>query len=79
MLPIQHLFDRRLPAIDQPLDNQFLGGSTGLPSTGFGTSPITVFSGQTENAGHFFASDGQRDGAKRHDGSFGSEEASSLR
>ncbi len=25
----------------------------GLPSTGFGTSPMTVFSGQKENAGHF--------------------------
>ena len=36
-----------------PPGNHFPGGSTGLPSTGFGTSPMTVFSGQTENKGHF--------------------------
>jgi hypothetical protein len=29
------------------------GGSTGFPATGFGTSPMMVFSGQMENAGHF--------------------------
>ena len=33
--------------------DHFPGGSTGLPSTGFGTSPMTVLSGQMENAGHF--------------------------
>lgn len=33
--------------------DHFPGGSTGLPPPGFGTSPMTVFSGQTENAGHF--------------------------
>ena len=33
--------------------DHFFGGSAGLPSTGFGTSPMTVLSGQTENAGHF--------------------------
>jgi hypothetical protein len=33
--------------------DHFPRGSTDLPSTGFGTSPMTVFRGQTENAGHF--------------------------
>ena len=33
--------------------DHFRGGSTDLPSAGFGRSPMTVFRGQTENAGHF--------------------------
>ena len=33
--------------------NYFFFGSAALASVAFGISPITVFSGQTENAGHF--------------------------